>query len=299
MIEILPQIIWFSLLASAIYALIAIGLSLIFGILGFINFAHGDFAMIGAYMFFAFTVLFGLPAWVGLLLVIIAATILGIVIEKITFKPVRKSPAFTPLIISIGIGALLQAAVVLMFGAGVKSYRVEGTTAVTHQLFNGNLIVTNSQLTIVFATIGLLLGLYLFLKYSKTGKAIRAVSDNQEVASILGINIDRTISIIFGLGTALAAVAGLLIANEQNLNVTMGISLGVKAFAAVILGGVGNLVGAVVGALIIGFSENFLVGFTPIPANFKDAIVFAILIIMLFIRPNGLFGEKSEEETRK
>lgn len=299
MLEILPQIIWFSLLASAIYALIAIGLSLIFGILGFINFAHGDLAMVGAYMFFAFTVMLGLPLWAGLILVVIASVILGVAIEKVLFKPVRKSPSFTPLIISIGVGALLQAAVVLMFGAGVKSYPVEGGSATTFNFFDGNLIITQSQLTLVFATIGLLLMLYLFLKYSKTGKAIRAVSDNQEVAAILGINIDKTISIIFAIGTALAAIAGLLIANEQNLSVTMGISLGVKAFAAIILGGVGSLVGAVVGALIIGFSENFLIGFTPIPANFKDAIVFAILIAMLFVRPNGIFGERTDEEVRK
>lgn len=299
MIEILPQIVWFSLLASAIYALVAIGLSLIFGILGFINFAHGDFAMVGAYMFFAFVVLFGLPSWIGFLLVIAGAVLMGIIIEKVTFKPVRKSPPFTPLIISIGIGALLQAVITILFGTGVKSYRVQGETATIFNFFDGNLIITESQLTLVFTTIGLLLGLYLFLKYSKTGKAIRAVSDNQEVASILGINIDRTISIIFALGTALAAIAGLLVASEQNLNVTMGISLGVKAFAAVILGGVGSLTGAVVGALIIGFSENFLVGFTPVPTSYKDAVVFAILIIMLFIRPNGLLGERAEEEIRK
>ena len=299
MIEILPQIIWFSLLASAIYALMAIGLSLIFGILGFINFAHGDFAMVGAYIFFALIVMFGLPWWIGLILVIAAAVVLGIIIEKLTFKPVRKSPTFTPLIISIGVGALLQAIVILIFGTGVKSYRVEGHESLTYNMFDGALIVTQSQIVLILATIGLLIALYMFLKYSKTGKAIRAVADNKEIAAILGINIDRTISIIFAISTALAAIGGLLIASEQNLSVTMGISLGVKAFAAVILGGVGSLLGAVIGALIIGFSENFLIGFTPIPANFKDAIVFIILIVMLFIRPNGIMGEKADEDIRK
>lgn len=299
MLEILPQIIWFSLLAGAIYALISIGLSLIFGILDFINFAHGDFAMLGAYLFFAFAIMLALPWWVALVLVVVISAAVGVVMEKVTLKPIRKSPPFNLLIVSIGVSALIQAFVVWRFGAGVKSYRVDGQSTTTFNFFDGNLIITQSQITLILAAIGLLAALYLFLKYSKTGKAIRAVADNQEVASILGINIDRTISIIFAIGTALAAIAGLLIANEQNLNNSMGISLGVKAFAAVILGGVGNLVGAVVGALVIGFSENFLIAFTPIPANFKDATVFTILIIMLFIRPNGILGEKAEEEVRK
>lgn len=297
--EILPQIIWFSLLASAIYALIATGLTLIFGILNFINFAHGDFAMVGAYVFFALAIMLGLPWWIAVPLVIACCALMGVVIEKITLKPVRKSPSFTPLIISIGIGALLQAIITIFFGSGVKSYRVEGAETAIYKLFGGSLIVTQSQIIIIITTILLLIGLHIFLKHSKTGKAVRAVADNMEVASILGINIDKTISIIFAIATAMAGVGGLLIAYEQNLSVTMGISLGVKAFAAIILGGVGNILGAVVGALVIGFGENLIVGFTPIPANFKDAIVFALLILMLFIRPNGLLGEKAESQVRK
>lgn len=289
---------WFSLLASAIYALIAIGLSLIFGILEFINFAQGDFAMVGAYLFFGFTVQAGLPWWVALLLVIILSVLMGLIIERLTFKPVRKSPPFIPLVISIGVAALLQSLIILQFGAGVKSYRVEGSQPEIYKLFDGALTVTSSQITLIFVTAGLLLALYLFLKYSKTGTAIRAVADNQEVASILGVNINKTIGIIFAVGTALAAIAGLLIANEQNLSVTMGISLGVKAFAAVVLGGVGSLPGAIVGAFIIGFSENLLVGLTPIPASYKDAIVFGLLILALFVYPNGIFGAKAEEDVR-
>jgi branched-chain amino acid transport system permease protein len=145
----------------------------------------------------------------------------------------------------------------------------------------------------------LLVGLSLFLKHSKTGKSLRAVADNKEVAAILGINVNRTVSIIFALGSALAAIAGMLIAGEQNLNPTMGIALNVRAFAAVVLGGVGNVYGALVGSLIIGFSENFLVAFTPIPPSFREALVFVILILMLFVRPNGILGASTEAEVRK
>ncbi|MCA9374600.1 branched-chain amino acid ABC transporter permease [Candidatus Peregrinibacteria bacterium] len=298
MLEILPQIIWFSLLASAIYALVAIGLSLIFGILEFINFAQGDFAMVGAYLFFGFVIEGGLPWWVGIAMVVIIAALMGVVIERITFKPVRKSPPFIPLVISIGVGALLQAIMIFKFGGSVKSYRIEGSKAEVYKLFGDTLNVTQSQITLMLVTAGLLLGLYLFLKYSKTGTAIRAVADNQDVAAILGVSINKTIGIIFAVGTALAAIAGVLIANEQNLSITMGLSLGVKAFAAVVLGGVGSLPGAIVGAFIIGFSENFIVGLTSIPSSYKDAIVFGLLIIMLFLYPNGLFGAKAEEEAR-
>lgn len=300
MLELLPQIIWFALLSSAIYALVAIGLSLIFGILEFINFAHGDMAMIGAYLFFTFLILLKLPTWLSFILVILTAAIIGIAIEKLTFKPVRRYNDFIPMIISIGLGGFIQALIILIFGASVKSYRqtaAQGTN--TYELLNGNLIVTDTQLLIIATTIILLIGLYLFLKYAKTGKAIRAVADNKEIASILGISIDKTLSIIFAIGTALAAVAGLLVAAEQNLNPTMGLSLAVKAFAAIVLGGVGNLAGAVIGALIVGFSENLIVGLTSIPASYKDAIVFLIFIIAVFLKPNGILGAKLEEEARK
>ncbi|HLG26033.1 MAG TPA: branched-chain amino acid ABC transporter permease [Candidatus Gracilibacteria bacterium] len=299
MLEILPQIIWYSLLAGAIYALIAIGLTLIFGILGFINFAHGDMAMLGAYLFFALSIFLKIPYWASFIIVIPAAALIGIVIEKLTFKPVRKSPPVTPLVISIGVGAVIQAIVLLLFGAEVRSYRQEGDLMTqTYSFFDNSLVITQSQIFLMVVTALLLGGLHLFLKYSKQGKAIRAVADNQDVASILGINIDTTVSLIFALGTVLAAIGGLLIANEQNLNVTMGISLGVKAFAAIVLGGVGNLLGAVVGAMVIGFSENFIVGFTPVPANFKDGIVFFLLIIVLFVKPGGILGAKREEDVR-
>ncbi|MFO0780479.1 MAG: branched-chain amino acid ABC transporter permease [Candidatus Gracilibacteria bacterium] len=300
MLEILPQVLWYSLVASAIYTLIAIGLTLIFGVLGFINFAHGEMAMIGAYVLLALLVQFKLPFWLAFVLAFVFVAILGVVLEKLTFKKVRKSHPFKPLVISIGVSAFLQAVVILIFGSGVNSYRQAGQdVAQTFDFFDGNLVITDHQILLMIMAVVLLVGLAAFLKYSRTGKSLRAVADNKDIAAILGINVNRTISIIFALGSALAAIAGMLIAGEQNLNPTMGLALNVRAFAAVVLGGVGNIYGALVGAVIIGFCENFLVAFTPIPPSFKEAIVFFILILMLFVRPNGILGANADADVRK
>lgn len=300
MLEILPQVIWYALLASAIYALVSIGLTLIFGVLEFIHFAHGDMAMVGAYMLLAFWPMLGLPYWIAFMFVVFIAAFFGFVMERLAFKSVRRSHPFKPLIISIGISVLLQSLVIIFFGGGVNSYRQSGgAPAKTFEFLNGDLVVTDHQILLMVITAILLIAVGLFLKYSRTGKAMRAVADNRDVAAILGIDVDKIISIIFALGTALAAAAGMLIGAEQNLSPTMGIELSVKAFAAIVLGGLGNVTGAVVGALIIGFMENFIVGFTPIPQSFKEAIVFSFLIIMLFLRPNGILGASMEAEVRK
>ncbi len=297
--EMLLQILWYALLSSCIYALIAIGLTLVYGILNFINFAHGEMAMLGAYLLFGLTVSLQIPFWLSFFLVIILMVGFGVVLEKITFKPIRKSHPFKPLIISIGISIALQSIIILFFGGAVKSYaQVSDVTTRSISLLEGKVIITHHQILIICVSLFLLSALGYFLKFTKTGKALRAVADNQEVASLMGINIDRQISLIFGLGTGLAAIAGMLIAAEQNLTPTMGLSLGVKAFAAIILGGVGSISGTIIGALIIGLSENLIVGLTPIPASLKEAIIFLILIIMLFIKPNGLMGAKVESNIR-
>ncbi len=300
MLEILPQVLWYSLLASAIYALIAVGLTLTFGVLEFINFAHGEMATIGAYGLFGLWIVLKLPYFVAFILVALGASLFGIILEKITFKRMRKSHPFKPLVVSIGVSVLIQAVVVIVFGGGVKSYRQSGEMATkTLSFFNGNLVITESQIFLIVTTIILLIAIGIFLKYSRTGKAIRAVADNREVAAILGIKVDKIISIIFLLGSGLAAIAGMLIGAEQNLNSNMGLSLSVKAFVVIVLGGLGNVTGAIVGALIIGFSENFLVAFTAVPQSLKDAVVFCMLILILFIRPNGILGENFETEARK
>lgn len=297
--QILPQLIWYALVTSSVYILIAIGLTFVFGILGFINFAHGEMATLGAYLLFSLTVYGHLPYWLGFIIVMVSAAIFGVVLEKLTFKKVRSSHHFRPLVISIGVSTFIQAVIIMIFGGGTSSYRQIGEGAdKSYELLDGNLIITHNQIVLMTITILLFIGVGLLLKYTKTGKSLRAVADNKEVAAILGINIDKSVSIIFALGTAIAAIAGMLIAGEQNLNPGMGTTLGIGAFAAVILGGPGKVMGAMLGGLIIGFSENLIVGLTPIPSSFKAAITFFILILALIIRPNGLLGENAESEVR-
>ncbi len=293
--EILPQILLIALISSAIYALLAAGLTLTFGTLEFINFAHGDMAMIGAYSFFSAYVIFGLPLIASLTIMIVFMALLGLLIEKTTFKPVRDKQEFIPLVLSIGVAIILQAFVTMRFGGSSQSYYQNAESSQIFRLFDGQLIVTLPQIMIITVSISLLIGLGLFLKYSKTGKAIRAVSDNKQVAEILGINVDRTLSIVFVLASILAGIAGVLIAFDTSLYPRMGLILGIKVFAAIILGGVGKFWGAILGALIIGFGESLIIGLTSIPGSFKDLIVFTIFISVILFKPYGILGGRKEE----
>ncbi len=293
--EILPQIIVFAIIASAIYALLATGLTLTFSTLEFINFAHGDMAMLGAFFFFSLYVSHGLPLTIALLLTIIIAALLGIVIERTTFRPVRDKMAFIPLVLSIGVAILAQSLITMFYGGGSQSYYKGGGSATVYNLFDGKIIITLGQIMIVVTAIVLLTGLYIFLKKTRTGKAIRAVSDNKEVAAIMGIDVNRTIMILFAIATTLAAVAGVLVAFDQNLYPYMGLMLSIKVFAAIVIGGVGKFRGAILGAIIIGFSENLIVGLTSIKSSYKELIVFTILIFVLMYKPYGIFGGQKEE----
>ena len=299
MLQLLPQIIWFSILTSSIYALVGIGGSLIFGILEFINFAQGEYATVGAYLFYELFINLHLPIWLSFILVIFLAGIIGMAIERFTFRPVSRCHDFIPLVVAMGLSVFIQALIILLFGGGVQTYQTVDSNPISYTLMNGNLIITQSQILIVVTSAVLMITLFLFLKKTKTGKAIRAVSDSKDTAAILGVNINKVLSIIFALSMILASVGGLLIASEQNLNPTMGLDLGLKAFAAIILGGVGNLPGTVAAAFILGFSENLIVGLTSINDSYKEVIVFAILILILFFKPNGLFGGRLEEDIRK
>ncbi len=293
--EILPQIIVFAIIASAIYALLATGLTLTFSTLDFINFAHGDMAMLGAFFFFSLYISQGLPLTVALILTILIAAALGLFIERTTFRPVRDKKSFIPLVLSIGVAILAQSLITMFYGGGSQNYYKGGGSATVYNLFNGQITITLGQIMIVVSAVVLLSGLYLFLKNTRTGKAIRAVSDNKEIAAIMGIDVNKTIMILFAIATTLAAVAGLLVAFDQNLYPYMGLSLSIKVFAAIILGGVGKFRGAIVGAIIIGFSENLIVGLTGIKSSYKELIVFTIFIFVLMYKPYGIFGGQKEE----
>jgi branched-chain amino acid transport system permease protein len=295
MLDILPQLIVVALITSSLYAVIASGLTLTFGVLEFIHFGYGEMAMAGAFAFYAAFIQWGWPIPAALLFAVIIVTLLGIFIEKTTFKPIRNKHAFLPLVLSIGVAIVLTAIAEMVFGAGSKNYgEIPGFTE-SHQWFNGSVVITNAQITIILCSGLLITALYLFLKKSKTGKAIRAVADDKKVAAVMGIDVDKTITILFALASALAAVGGILTAFDQNLRPLMGQLITVKAFVVIILGGVGSLKGAIIAAFIIGFIETMSIGLLPIQSSWKELIVFSILILTLIIRPYGLYGGRKEE----
>ncbi len=307
----LPQALINGLIAGSLYSLIALGLNLVYGILRFVNFAHGDLAMVGAYLFYmAFagadncsgSVIIGCWGWpflASLIFALVAAVVLNLLIERLTFRPVRNAPITIPLIISVGVSFFLQNLILLMFEGRSRSYiaAVPGFS-----FWDGQVYITYAQIAIVLLNIVLTAALFLFLKKAKIGKAIRAVSDNKEVAQILGVNVNRVVVTIFAIAGVLAAVAGIAAAFDQNFTNIFGVHLGIKAFAAIVLGGVGNLQGAVIGGLIIGLVENLLMlpmGPIEIPTAYKDVIAFAVIVVMLYIKPTGLLGAKQEEIIRK
>ncbi|MBI4234809.1 branched-chain amino acid ABC transporter permease [Candidatus Peregrinibacteria bacterium] len=295
MSEIIPQLIVIALIISSVYALIAAGLTLTFGVLEFVHFGYGEMAMLGAYLFYTAHISLGLGYIESGLISIVGVTILGIIIEKFTFRPVRDRQVFIPLVLSIGIAIILQSIVLIIYGGTTKNLYVAGDVATKFTFFNDTITITSIQIFIILTAITALCGLCIFLKYSKTGKAIRAVSDDKEVAAIMGINVDRTISILFAIGSALAALAGILIGLDRNLTPNMGMLLTVYAFAVIVLGGVGKLKGAIIGAIIIGFIETFSLGLTSLKASSKELVIFGTLMLLLIFKPYGIFGGKKDE----
>lgn len=295
MLEIIPQLIIIALIISSVLALVATGLTLTFGVLEFIHFGYGEMAMLGAYLFYTSHITFALDYISSALISIALVTVVGIIIEKFTFRPVRDRQAFIPLVLSIGTAIILQSLVLIFYGGTTKNLFEAGKVAEKYNFFNETVTITSVQILIIFTALSALIGLCLFLKYSKTGKAIRAVSDDREVAAIMGINVNRTISILFAIGSALAALAGILVGLDRNLTPNMGMLLTVYAFAVIVLGGVGKLKGAIIGAAIIGFIETFTLGLTSLKASSKELIIFTLLLLLLIFRPYGIFGGKKEE----
>jgi branched-chain amino acid transport system permease protein len=291
--DFLIQLIINSIIAGSIYSLVAIGYTMVYGVLKFINFAHGDLAMVGAYVTFVLFRLMGFPIIPSISIAILSVAFLGILIEKIAYKPLREAPRLAPLITAIAVSIFLQSAVMLILGARTKTLGVVTTKGL---MFLGA-YVTPIQIVIIVTSVLLMILLHLYLKHAKLGKAMRATADEMTIASVVGINVDRVISSVFGIGSALAAVAGILIAFETNLNPTMGFFIGIKAFAAAVVGGIGSVRGAMLGGFIIGFAENF--GIWYIPTGYKNSVAFVILVLVLLIRPAGLFGMKPDEEFKQ
>ncbi len=279
---------------GSIYALIALGYTMVYGILRLINFAHGDVYMVGAFAAFYAARLISAHGPVGLLgavsvLLIAMATcaLLGVVIERGAYKPLRKSPRLTALITAIGVSLLLENLGLIVFGADPKFFP-QLVARKQIEFFSG-VIVGSHQLVVLGVAVLLMLLLQVVVFRTRIGKAMRAVSFHREAASLMGISTDNVITFTFAVGSALAAAAGVLVAlSNPKIDPLMGIMPGIKAFVAAVLGGIGNIPGAVVGGLIMGVAEVMVVGY--VSSTFRDAIAFALLIIILLVKPTGLFG---------
>lgn len=297
MIEFLQQLIN-GLSLGAIYALIALGYTMVYGILKFINFAHGEVFMLGAFSGYYLAGLFGVTSpsivWAVIILIltmVITATI-GVIIEKLAYRPLRRSSKLTVLITAIGVSLFLQYGGQLVFGASPKSF----PTLIENYNFDiAGIKVSLIQLIVIFFSLFLMLLLRFIVMNTKIGTAIRAVSNNLTAASLMGINIDKVISFTFVLGSSMAGAAGILYAiSYPSIDPLIGLLPGLKAFIAAVLGGIGNFPGAALGGVLIGIIETLTVGY--ISPTYRDAIAFAILIIILLFRPSGLLGKKEIEK---
>jgi branched-chain amino acid transport system permease protein len=279
---------------GSIYALIAIGYTMVYGVLRLINFAHGDVYMVGAFagIYAArWLKVSEEPTFLGvigvLLFSMLACALLGFLIEKSAYKPLRKSPRLTALITAIGVSLFLENAGQLIFGADPKFF--PQIIAKKNLIASGGVILTNQQAIVVGVSLFMMIMLQLFIRRTRTGKAMRAVSFNREAASLMGISIDKIISVTFVVGSALAAAAAILVAlTNPKIEPLMGIMPGIKAFVAAVLGGIGNIPGAMLGGMIMGVAEVMVIGY--LSSTYRDAIAFAILILILLFKPSGLLG---------
>ena len=289
MSSIFAQLLINGLIAGAIYALVASGFSLIYSVNKFIHFAHGAVIVFSAYiLYFLFSVL-GLNFGFSVVLAILFASGLGFVLDFLIYKQLRKrkTSSVILLIASVGLLILLESLILLFFGADVKTI---GFIKVAKGINVLGAMITPLQILIIFIALVLLVGLFLFMKKTKLGKAMRAVSDNKDVAEIVGISSEKMYALSFVIGSAIAGIAAILISLEQNLEPVMGTNLMIKGFAAAIIGGIGNVYGAVLGAFVLGLAENF--GIWYLPSGYKDAIAFVLLFAFLLFRPQGILGIK-------
>ena len=276
---------------GSIYALIALGYTMVYGIAKLINFAHGDVIMVGAYISFI-SMKFGLPWWLAVIISIVACAVLGVAMEKVAYKPLRNASRISLLITAIGISYLLQNLFQLIFGANPQPYHAFITLPALN--LGGISIQANYYITFSVSVLLMVL-LTLFVNKTTMGKAMRAVSEDEGAAKLMGINVDTTISLTFAIGCALAAIAGILYANcYPMINPTLGSLPGIKAFIAAVLGGIGSIPGAVIGAFILGMVEAMTKAY--ISSQLTDTIVFAILILMLVFKPAGILGKNVKEK---
>ena len=275
---------------GSIYAIIALGYTMVYGIAKMLNFAHGDIIMVGAYICYCVTNYLGMPPILGILASMAVCTLLGIVIEGLAYKPLRGTPSLAVLITAIGVSYFLQNAAQLIWGSNPKSFTSVVSTIKPFLLF-GSLTITGEVLVTVVVSVVIMLALTWFTSSTRIGKSMRAVSEDRDAAQLMGINVNKTISITFAIGSALAAVAGVLMCSSiPVLQPTTGSMPGIRAFTAAVLGGIGSIPGAMLGGVLLGIIETFAKAF--LSTQFSDAIVFGVLIIILLVKPAGLLGKR-------
>ena len=279
---------------GSVYAIIALGYTMVYGIAKMLNFAHGDIIMIGAYISFCTMQYLHLPPILSVALAMIVCTVLGVVIEGLAYRPLRQAPSLAVLITAIGMSYLLQNSALLIWGSNPKSFpSVISLPSIS--LLNGSLLISGETLVTILANIVIMLALTAFTGRTKMGKAMRAVSEDKGAAELMGINVNTTISVTFAIGSALAAVAGVLLCSSYpTLMPTTGSMPGIKAFTAAVFGGIGSIPGAMAGGILLGVIE--ILGKAYISTERGDAFVFAVLIIVLLVKPSGLFGKTVREK---
>ena len=279
---------------GSIYAIIALGYTMVYGIAKMLNFAHGDVIMIGAYLVFMTMTGSGMPVVVSIVISIICCTALGMLIEKVAYKPLRKATNLAVLITAIGVSYFLQNMALLIFGSNPISF----TSVITWQgitLAGGQLKITGVTIITIITCLIIMVALMWFVKNTKPGQAMRAVSEDRDAATLMGINVNGTISLTFAIGSGLAAIAGALLCSSYPvLTPYTGSMPGIKAFTAAVFGGIGSIPGALIGGLLLGIIENLAKAY--ISSQLADAIVFAVLIIVLLVKPTGILGKQTKEK---
>ena len=269
---------------GSVYAIIALGYTMVYGIAKMLNFAHGDVIMIGCVG----------PPLVAVVLSVIVCTVLGIVIEKIAYKPLRRATPLAVLITAIGVSYFLQNAALLLFGADTKSF-TNVVTLPSLKLAGGSLTISGTTIVTVLACVIIMAGLMIFIKKTKAGQAMLAVSEDKDAAQLMGVNVNATISLTFAIGSGLAAIAGVLFCSAYpTLTPYTGSMPGIKAFTAAVFGGIGSIPGALIGGILLGIIE--ILGRAYISSQLSDAIVFAVLIIVLLVKPTGILGKQIHEK---